>query len=223
MQEGISIYGYFGTSGHGAGISATQYTQDSEVWNTLGVVEDWDGCLCGVSAAVRTSHLLGIVIVIHLSIIGAIISFYIHRHLGILNGGVLTISATEYREVREVVVVIGILPFFCVQKIEWSHTLQHLHLSNTFYFAGKITATIDIMRVQEMCHGFCVVFCGLSEEVFSVILIFCFLWIPDDEIIIICIPYLIPDDIDGKAVLWLSVVAFFLSTHILCQVHVGIA
>ena len=222
MQEGVAIYGYLGASVHGAGISATQYAQDGEVWNTLGVVEDRDGSLCGVSAVVRTSHLFGIVIIIHLCIIVAIISFHIHGYISEGYGGVLAISATEYREVREVVVVIRILPFFCIQKVERSHTLQHLYHGSTFYIAGKIAAAIDVMRVQEMFLGAFCIFCSLSEEIFSVI-IFSFLWIPDGEIILVCIPYLVPDDIDGEAVLWLSVIAFFLSAHILCQGYVGTA
>ena len=45
VKEGVSIYGYHGTPGHGAGISSAQYTQDGEVRNTLGVVENRDGCL----------------------------------------------------------------------------------------------------------------------------------------------------------------------------------
>ena len=222
MQEGISIYGYLGTSGHGAGISATQYTQNGEVRNTLGVVEDRDGCSLFVFSAVAgTCHLFGIVI--HLSIIVAIFSFHIHRHIGIGYGGVFTISSTEYREVRVVVVVIRILPFFCIQKVEWSHTLQYLYYGCAAYVAGKITATIDIMRVEEMLLSAFIVFCGLSIEVFSVILILCFLWMPDDEIILFCIPDLIPDDIDGETVFWLSVIAFFLFAEVVCQVYVGTA
>ena len=217
VQEGVAIYGYLGASVHGAGISATQYAQDGEVWNTLGVVEDWDGSLCGVSAVVRTSHLFGIVIIIHLSIIVAIISFYIHGYISEGYGGVLAISATEYREVREVVVVIRILPFFCIQKVERSHTLQHLYHGSTFYIAGKIAAAIDIMRVQEMFLGAFCIFFGFSEERRTVFTVF---GIPFDERIIYCIPYLVPDDIDGEAVLWLSVIAFFLSAHILCQGYV---
>ena len=149
MKEGLTIYGYLGTLGYGAGISATQYTQNGEVRNTLGVVEDRDGCcLFCIFAVAGTCHLFGIII--HLSIIVAIFSFHIHRHIGISYGGVFTISSTEYREVRVFIVVIRILPFFCFQKVEWSHTLQNLYYGSAAYVAGKITATIDIMRIQEM-------------------------------------------------------------------------
>ena len=149
MKEGLTIYGYLGTLGYGSCISATQYTQNSEVRNTFGVVEDRDGCcLVGIFAIAGTCHLFGIVI--HLSIIVAIFSLHIHRHIGIGYGGVFTISSTEYREVREFVVVIRILPFFCIQKVEWSHTLQYLYYGCASNIAGKIAATIDIMRIQEM-------------------------------------------------------------------------
>ena len=79
------------------------------------------------------------------------------------------------------------------------------------------------MRIQEMFLCIFIVFIGLTEEEFSVILIFCFLWIPDGEIIFFCIPYLVPDDIDGETVFWLSFIAFFLFAEVVCQVYVGIA
>lgn len=37
------------------------------------------------------------------------------------------------------------------------------------------------------------------------------------------IPYLVPDDIDGETVFWLSFIAFFLFAEVVCQVYVGIA
>ena len=114
---------------------------------------------------------------------------------------------------RVVVVVIRNLPFFCFQKVEWSHTLQHLYHGCASNIAGKITATIDIMRIQKMRIAVwliaaiekSVVFFGPFNETF------------------LFIPYLVPDDIDGEIVFWLSIIAFFLSTGVVCQVYVGIA
>ena len=196
MQEGLAVYSNFGVLGYGSGISTTQNAQYGEVWDTLGIVEDRKCCLLFLLyTVVRTCHLVGFVL-----------------HFGII----ISIVATEYREVREVVVVIRFLPFFCVQKVEWSHTFLHFNKGSPLYVAGKITATIDIMRVQEM---FLAVFHIAGIEIFAVFSAF---WIPYNEAFF-CIPNFIPDDVDGEAVLLLSVIAFLLSTHILCQGYVGIA
>ena len=212
MKEGLTVDGYLGTFGYGSCISATQYTQDGEVRNTFGVVENRDGSLSDFPAVAGTCHLFGIVI--HFSIIVAIFSFHIYRHIGIDYGGVFTISATEYREVRVLVVVIRFLPFFCVQKIERSHTLQYFYHGSTSHVAGKITATIDVMRVQKMLLA---VFHIAGIEIRSGCIV------PYNEFILFCIPYLVPDDIDGETVFWLSFIAFFLFAEVVCQVYVGIA
>ena len=76
------------------------------------------------------------------------------------------------------------------------------------------------MRVQEVR----LIAGGISF--IEVVLIGLILWIPFDELWIVCIcfiPYLIPDDIDGEVVYLLSIIAFYLSTHILCQGYVGTA
>ena len=76
------------------------------------------------------------------------------------------------------------------------------------------------MRIQEVCLGVFCVFCSLSVERFAVFTGFRF---PYNDFSFFGFPYLIPDDIDGEAVLLLSVIAFFLSTEVVCQVYVGIA
>ena len=137
-----------------------------------------------------------------------------------VNVGMLTISTTENREMREFVVVIRFLPFFCIQKIEWSHTLLYFNHSSISYIAGKITTTIDVMRIQEVCPGVFCVFCSLSVERITVFTGFRF---PNNEFFIFGFPYLIPDDIDGETVLLFSILIFFLTTEVVCQVYVGIA
>ena len=49
MKEGITCYEYLGSSGYFAGISATQDSEDGEVWNTLGIVEDREGSGIGIA------------------------------------------------------------------------------------------------------------------------------------------------------------------------------
>ena len=215
MQEGLAVYSNLGVLGYGSGISTTQNAQYGEVWDTLGIVEDRKCCLLFLlCTVVRTCHLVGFVL--HFGIIISIVAFHIHRHIGNGYGGMFTISTTEYREMRIVVVVIRFLPFFCVQKVEWSHTFLHFNKGSPLYVAGKITATIDIMRIQEM-FLFVYYIAGIERSA-----VFTAFWIPFNETIF-CIPNFIPDDVDGEAVLLLSVIAFLLSTHILCQGYVGIA
>ena len=230
VKEGITCYGNLGTSGYDAGISATQDTEDGEVRNTLGVVEDWEGSGIGIAVGtgafarftgggMRASQLL--CTVINLCIIDAIITFYVHDDFGTVYLGVFTISTSEDREVRVVVVIIRFFPFGSFQQFEWSHTFQHLYEGGTSDVAGKVSTAIDVVRVEEMRLGAG----GISTIEFVLIgLILC--WIPFDELClfcICCIPNLVPDDIDGEVVYLLSVIAFYLSTHILCQGYVGIA
>lgn len=160
----------------------------------------------------RASQLL--CTVIYLCIIVAVISFHIHSHIGIGNDGVLTISASEYREVRVVVVIIGLLPFGSFQQVEWSHTFQYLYNGRTSDVAGKVSTAIDVVRVEEV---------RLGAGIISTIEFVFILLIPFDDLCLCSIPNLIPDDIDGEVVLLLSVIAFYLSTHILSQSYVGIA
>ena len=166
----------------------------------------------------RASQLL--CLIIHLGIIDTVITFYIHMYFGIIYLGVFTISTTEDGEVRVVVVIVGLLPFGSIQQVEWSHTLHYLYKGGTSDVAGKVSTAIDVVRVQEVRLGAGGI--GTIEIVFVGVV----LWIPFDEISIFsycCIPNLIPDDIDGEVVLLLSVIAFYLSTHILCQGYVSVA
>ena len=163
----------------------------------------------------RASQLL--CLIIHLGIIDTVITFYIHMYFGIIYLGVFTISTTEDGEVRVIVVIVGLLPFGSIQQFEWSHTFQYLYEGGTSDVAGKVSTSIDVVRVQEVRLA------AGSIGFIEVVLIGLILWIPDDELCLFCIPYLIPDDIDGEVVLLLSVIAFYLSTHILCQGYVGIA
>ena len=166
----------------------------------------------------RASQLL--CLIIHLGIIDTVITFYIHMYFGIPYLCVFTISTTEDREVRVVVVIIGFLPFGSIQQVEWSHTFQYLYKGGTCDVAGKVSTAIDVVRVEEMRLA------AGSIGTIEIVFILVGLWIPVDEISIhflCCIPNLIPDDIDGEVVLLLSVIAFFLSTHVLCQGYVSVA
>ena len=52
VKEGITCYDYLGSLGYFAGISATQNTEDGEVWNTLGIIEDWEGSGIGIAVCI---------------------------------------------------------------------------------------------------------------------------------------------------------------------------
>ena len=101
-------------------------------------------------------------------------------------------------------VVVCFLPFFCFQESEWGHTFQDGKGSLSCYVAGLVTATIDIMRVDELT---------VIEELALVV-------IPVDPRC--SVPFLVPYHIDGEVVLLLSVFSFFLCALVLSQFYKGI-
>ena len=103
-----------------------------------------------------------------------------------------------------VAVVVCFLPFCCFQESEWGHTFQDGKGSLSFYVAGLVTATIDIMRADELT---------VIEELALVV-------IPGDPVC--SVPFLVPYHIDGEVVLLLSVFAFFLCALVLSQFYKGI-
>ena len=103
-----------------------------------------------------------------------------------------------------VAVVVCILPFCCFQESEWGHTFQDGKGSLSCYVAGLVTATIDIMRADEL---------PVIEELVRVV-------IPVDPVC--SVPFLVPDHIDGEVVLFLSVFSFCLCALVLSQFYKGI-
>ena len=101
-------------------------------------------------------------------------------------------------------VVVCILPFFCFQESEWGHTFQDGKGSLSFYVAGLVTATIDIMRADELT---------VIEELPLVV-------IPVDPLC--SVPFLVPYHIDGEVVLLLSAFSFCLCALVLSQFYKGI-
>ena len=103
-----------------------------------------------------------------------------------------------------VAVVVCFLPFCCFQESEWGHTFQDGKGSLSFYVAGLVTATIDIMRADELT---------VIEELALVV-------IPVDPLCYV--PFLVPDYVDGEVVLLLSVFSFCLCALVLSQFYKGI-
>ena len=103
-----------------------------------------------------------------------------------------------------VAVVVCFLPFCCFQESEWGHTFQDGKGSLSCYVAGLVTATIDIMRADELT---------VIEELALVV-------IPVDPLC--SVPFLVPYHIDGEVVLLLSVFSFSLCALVLSQFYKGI-
>ena len=103
-----------------------------------------------------------------------------------------------------VAVVVCFLPFCCFQESEWGHTFQDGKGSLSCYVAGLVTATIDVMRADELT---------VIEELALVV-------IPGDPLC--SVPFLVPYHIDGEVVLLLSVFSFYLCALVLSQFYKGI-
>ena len=89
-----------------------------------------------------------LVVVIHLGVILSIVALYIHGHVGAAHHCVLTISTTEHREVRILVIRIGSPPLISLQKGERSHTFFYLDRCATCYLASEVATTVDIVRID---------------------------------------------------------------------------
>ena len=150
----------------------------------------------------RLCQLFGIIL--YLSIVDSVVAIHVHGNVGAVHGCIDTIATAEYSEVRMVAVVVCFLPFCCFQESEWGHTFQDGKGSLSCYLAGMVTATIDIMRADELT---------VIEELVRVV-------IPVDPVC--SVPFLVPDHIDGEVVLFLSVFSFCLCALVLSQFYKGI-
>ena len=150
----------------------------------------------------RLCQLFGIIL--YLSIVDSVVAIHVHGNVGAVHGCIDTIATAEYSKVRMVAVVVCILPFCCFQESEWGHTFQDGKGSLSCYVAGLVTATIDIMRADEL---------PVIEELVRVVL-------PVDPVC--SVPFLVPDHIDGEVVLFLSVFSFCLCALVLSQFYKGI-
>ena len=185
MQEGIAIYGNFGVILYSTGIATTQNTEDGEVRNALRVIEDIHVVLCAHTlAAMRAGELFGVII--HFSVIFVIFSLHVDGNIGASHAGVLTISSAENREMRVLVVFIRFLPFRCFQKRIWSHTLLYNYRGKVCYVAGKFSAAIDVMRVEELVLIFVIESCFLYGVVFSFLSFY--IIVPSIEFLLVEIP-----------------------------------
>ena len=150
----------------------------------------------------RLCQLFGIIL--YLSIVYTIVAIHVHGNVGAAHGCVDTVATAEHSEVRMVAVVVCFLPFCCFQESEWGYTFQDGKGSLSCYVAGLFTATIDIMRADELT---------VIEELALVV-------IPVDPVC--SVPFLVPDHIDGEVVLLLSAFSFCLCALVLSQFYKGI-
>ena len=188
MNEGCTAELHVCISLNESGIATTDNTKDGVATDTIVVTEDLNLILVNCCLAVLTlkRQIERPLLVGALILVVTIVTFHTHCHVSALYLCEGAIATAEYVEVRISIICESILPDSLLYKVRRHGTIRYLYPCGVSYYAGILTATIDIMVVEEY-------WCSVIHpyETSSYITC-CRLTIPLDEILCSFIPYLIP-------------------------------